>query len=149
MGSDAEILVLFQCDIVGFSVPVVFRSKTQCAGNGPVLAKHCNAAVEHYRSARRVGLSASMAALRLLRRTMAIRFEARLALNADMPTEPDNITLKEYQVCNLPPFPLKKCLCNTMSNPEPTTAGTESAWYITDLHTIHGKSWPVKLSSCC
>ena len=105
-------LVLFQGDIVGFSVPVVFRSKTQFAGNGPVLVKHCNAAAGHHRNARRVGLSASMAVFHLgncscvtlpspvhglvLQRTMAIRFEARLALNADRPTEPDNITLKEY-----------------------------------------------------
>ena len=88
--------MLFQGNIAGFSVPVVFRSKTQCAGNGPVLVKHCNAAAEHHRSARRVGLSASMAAFHLLQRTMAIRYEARLAMNADRPTEPGNITLKEH-----------------------------------------------------
>lgn len=88
--------MLFQCDIAGFSVPVVFRSKAWCAGNGPVLVKHRNAAEGHHRSVRRIGLSASMAAFRLLQRTMAIRFEARLALNTDRPTEPGNITLKEY-----------------------------------------------------
>jgi len=27
---------------------------------------------------------------------MAIRYEARLAMNADRPTEPGNITLKEH-----------------------------------------------------
>ena len=64
-----QALVRFQCDILGFSAPVVFHGKAQCAGNGPVLVKHCNAVVEHHRSARRVGLSTPMAALRLLRRT--------------------------------------------------------------------------------
>jgi len=43
-----------------------------------------------------VGLSASMAALRLLQRATAIRCEARLALNADRPTESKFITLTEY-----------------------------------------------------
>jgi hypothetical protein len=37
-----------------------------------------------------------MAAFRLLERTIAILCEARLALNADRPAEPTNITLKEY-----------------------------------------------------
>ena len=61
-----------------------------------VLVKHVNAAAGHHRSARRVGLSASMATLHLLERTMAIPCEARLALNADRPTEAGNIILKEY-----------------------------------------------------
>jgi len=88
--------VLFQRDIAGFSVPVVFRGKARCAGNGLVLVKRRNAAAGHHRSVQRIGLSASMAAFRILQRTMAIRFEARLALNTDRPTEPGNITLKEY-----------------------------------------------------
>ena len=61
-----------------------------------VLVKCCNAVAEHHSNARRVGLSASMAALRPLRRTMAIHCEACLALNADRPTEPINTTLLEY-----------------------------------------------------
>ncbi len=80
-------LVLFQGNKSGFSVPVVFRGKAQCAGKGCSLVKHCNAAAEHHRDARRVGLSASMAALLLLQRVTAIRCEERLALNADRPTE--------------------------------------------------------------
>ncbi len=75
---------------------MVFRGKAQCAGNGHSLVKHCNAAAGHHRNARRVGLSAPMAALRLLQRTMAIRCEARLAMNADRPTELINITLMDY-----------------------------------------------------
>ena len=75
---------------------MVFRGKAPYAGNGPVLVKYGNAAAGHHRSAQRVGLSASMAAFHLLQRTMAIRCEARLAMNADRPTEPGNITLKEY-----------------------------------------------------
>ena len=66
---------------------MVFRSKAQCAGKGYSLVKHCNAAAEHHRDARRVGLSTSMAALLLLRRATAIRCEERLALNVDRPTE--------------------------------------------------------------
>jgi hypothetical protein len=67
-----------------------------------VLVKCCNAVAEHHSSARRVGLSAPMAALRLLQRTMAIPCGASPqaptvgALNADRPTEPINITLSEY-----------------------------------------------------
>ncbi len=61
-----------------------------------VLVKHCNAATGHHRYARRVGLSAFMAALRLLQRTMAIRREARLAMNADRPTELININLSDH-----------------------------------------------------
>jgi len=57
---------------------VVFRGQAPCAGNGRVLVKRGNAAAGHHRSARRVDLSASMAAFRLSQRTMAIRFEARL-----------------------------------------------------------------------
>jgi len=62
------------------------------------LVKHGNAAAGHHRIACRVGLSASMAALRLLQRTMAIRGEARLTMNADRPTEHGYITLKEYSL---------------------------------------------------
>jgi hypothetical protein len=61
------------------------------------LVKRGNAAAEHLRGARRVGLSASMAALHLLpRATTTLRFELRLALNADRPTESINIMLQEY-----------------------------------------------------
>jgi len=63
-----------------------------------VLVKCCNAVTGHHSSARRVGLSASMAALCLLLRTKAINCEARLALNADRPTVSINITLLEYEV---------------------------------------------------
>jgi len=61
-----------------------------------VLVKCCNAVAEHHSNARRVGLSAPMAALRLLQRTTAIRCEACLALSADRPTESINTTLSEY-----------------------------------------------------
>jgi len=60
--------VLFQGNIDGFSVPVVFRRKARCAGNGHPLVKRRNAAAGNHRDARRVGLSALMAALPLLRR---------------------------------------------------------------------------------
>jgi len=91
---------------------VAFRGKAQCAGNGlsPCQALQSfrvlltplayirvgHTAAGRHRSARRVGLSASMALLRLLRRTKAIRGETRLALNADKPTASQIITLKEY-----------------------------------------------------
>ena len=38
-----------------------------------------------------------MAALHLLQRATALRFELRLALNADRPTESINIMWQEYQ----------------------------------------------------
>ncbi len=60
------------------------------------LVKYCNAAAGHHRSARRVGLSASMAVLRLLLRTKAISGETRLAMDADRPTESVNITWTVY-----------------------------------------------------
>ena len=50
-------LVLFQYDNYGFSVPVVFRSKAQCEGNGHSLVECCNAAAGHHRVALRVSLS--------------------------------------------------------------------------------------------
>ena len=68
-----------------------------------VLVKCCNAVAEHHSNARRVGLSAFMAAFHLLLRTKAISGEARLAprghvaLNADRPTVSINIALLEYQ----------------------------------------------------
>jgi hypothetical protein len=49
--------VLLQHDNYEFSVPVVFRSKAQCAGNGRTLVKHCNAVAGHHRSALWVSLS--------------------------------------------------------------------------------------------
>ena len=61
-----------------------------------VLVKCCNAVAEHHSSARRVGLSAPMAALRLLQRTKAIRGEACLAMDADRSTVPINTALTEY-----------------------------------------------------
>ena len=61
-----------------------------------VLAKYCNAVARHHSGAQRVGLSAPMAALRLLRRTKAIRGETCLALNADRPTAYVIIRLIEY-----------------------------------------------------
>ncbi len=89
--------MLRQCDNYGFSVPVAFRGKAQCAGNGGSLVKHCNAAAGRHRDARRVSLSAPMAALRLLPREPTIAGEARLAMNADMLTELAIITLTEHK----------------------------------------------------
>ena len=62
-----------------------------------VLVKCCNDVAEHHSNALRVGLSASMAALHLLQRAMAIRYDACLALNTDRPTEPIKATLLEYK----------------------------------------------------
>ena len=97
-------LVLRQGYIDEFSVTVVFRNtksrrlqaRHSMQAMAIVLAKCCNAVAEHHSNARRVGLSAPMAALCLLQRTTAIRCEACLALNADRPTESINITLTEH-----------------------------------------------------
>ncbi len=89
--------MLFQCDNYGFSVPVVFRSKAQCAGNGRTLVKHyCNAAAEHHRSALRVSLSMPTDCVTPLAKGAAIAFEARLAVNLDKLTELAIIMLKEH-----------------------------------------------------
>jgi hypothetical protein len=64
------------------------------------LVKCCNAVAEHHSNARWVGLSASMAALRLLQRTMAIRCEVCLVLNTNRPIEHINISLSEYHERN-------------------------------------------------
>ncbi len=88
--------MFLQGDICDFSVPVVFRHKARCAGNGHSIVKRRNAVAGHHRDAQRVGLTASMAALHLLRRGKAIRCELHLALNTIRPTETANITLKEH-----------------------------------------------------
>ena len=49
--------MLFQHYNYGFSVPVVFRSKAQCEGNGHSLVEYCNAVAGHHRDALRVSLS--------------------------------------------------------------------------------------------
>ena len=88
--------MLFQYDIVVFSVPLVFRSKAQPAGNGYSLVKGCNAVAGHQGSALRVSLSAPMDFVAPLGKGMAIPCEARLAMNADKLTEHGNITLKDH-----------------------------------------------------
>jgi len=102
------LLVLFQCDNYGFSVPVVFRSKAQCAGKtqsircahgasfGRTLAKHCNVAAGHHRDALRVSLSTPTDCVAPLAKGVAIACEARLAVNVDKLTELAIITLKEH-----------------------------------------------------
>ena len=92
----------------GFSVPVVFRSKAQCAGKiqstrfargagpGHTLVKHCNAAAGHHRDALRVSLSTSTDCVVPLDKGVAIACEARLAVDVDRLTELAIITLKEH-----------------------------------------------------
>ncbi|MCP4283115.1 MAG: hypothetical protein GY792_01490 [Gammaproteobacteria bacterium] len=83
-------------DIVGFSVPVVFRSKAQCAGNGCL---PCQALQRHGGTpqARPKGWSVSaQGGVAPLAKGTAICCETRLALNADRPTEPDNISWTEH-----------------------------------------------------
>ena len=97
--------VLFQHHNYGFSVPVVFRNKAQCAGNGRTLAKHCTKSrrpeatqltAEHHRSALRVSLSRPTDCVSPLAKGMAITCEARLAVNLDKLTELAIIILKEH-----------------------------------------------------
>ena len=89
-------LVLQQGCIDECSVPVVFCSKAQCAGNGHTLTKHCNAAAGHHRVALRVSLSTSTDCVPPLDKGMAIACEARLAVNVDKLTVSINTTLLEY-----------------------------------------------------
>ena len=90
-------LVLLQCDNYGFSVPVVFRSKAQCEGNGVSLGERCNVAAGYHRDALRVSLSTPTDCVAPLDKGMAIICEARLAVNVDKLTELEIITLKEHQ----------------------------------------------------
>ena len=88
--------MLLQHDNYGISVPVVFRSKTLCAGNGHTLVKHCNAAAGHHRDALRVSLSTSTDCVAPLAKGVAIACETRLVVNVDKLTEFAIIMLKEH-----------------------------------------------------
>ena len=88
--------MLLQHDNYGFSAPVVFRSKAQCAGNGRTLVKQCNAAAKHHRDAPRVSLSTPTNCVVPLAKGVAIAFEARLVVNIDKLTELAIIMLKEH-----------------------------------------------------
>jgi hypothetical protein len=89
-------LVLYQGDNYGFSVPVVFRSKAQCEGNGHSLVEHWNAAAGHHRGALRVSSSTSTDCVPPLDKGMAIVGEASLAVNVDKLTELAIIILIEH-----------------------------------------------------
>ena len=86
----------YPCDNYGFSVPVVFRSKAQCEGNGYSLVEHCNAAAEHHSDALRVSLSTPTDCVAPLDKGRAIACEARLAVNVDKLTELAIIMFKEH-----------------------------------------------------
>jgi hypothetical protein len=88
--------VLYQGDNYGFSVPVVFRSKAQCEGNGYSLVEHWNAAAGHHRDALRVSLSTPTDCVAPLDKGMAIAGEARLAVNVDKLTELAIIMSEEH-----------------------------------------------------
>ncbi len=88
--------MLCQCDNYGFSVPVVFCSKTQCEANGHSLVEYCNAAAGHHRDALRVSLSTPTDRVAPLAKGLAIACEARLAVNVDKLTELAIITLTEH-----------------------------------------------------
>ena len=83
--------------LIGSALLWCFATRHSTQAMAVVLVKCCNAVAEHHSIARRVGLSASMAALCLLQRTRAICYETCLALNADRPTESINTTMSEYQ----------------------------------------------------
>ena len=88
--------MLYPCDNYGFSIPVVFRSKAQCEGNGYPLVEHCNAAAGHHRDALRVSLSTPTDCVPPLDKGVAIVGEARLAVNVDKLTELAIITWIEH-----------------------------------------------------
>jgi hypothetical protein len=100
--------VFLQCINYGLSVPVVFRRKAQCAGNGRTLVKHCNAVAGHHRSALWVSLSGSTDCVVPLDKgtaragpmseanALGLACEARLAVNSDKLTELAIIMLKEH-----------------------------------------------------
>jgi len=75
---------------------VVFRNKAQYAGSGYSLPKRCNAAAGYHGNALWVSLSMPMDCVDPLDKGAAIVGEARLAMNIDKLTEPDNINWMEY-----------------------------------------------------
>jgi len=91
-----RLLVLYQCDNYGFSVPVVFRGKAQCEDKGCSLVERCNAAAKHHRDALRVSLSTPTDCVAPLDKGMAIACETRLAVSVDKLTELAIITLIEH-----------------------------------------------------
>jgi len=88
--------VLLQGNNYGFSVPVSFRGKAQCEGNGCSLAEHWNAAAGRHRNALRVSLSTPTDCVIHLGKGITIACEERLAVNVDKLTELAIITLKEH-----------------------------------------------------
>jgi len=90
--------VLYQHNNYGFSVPVVFRSKVQCEGNGSSLVERWNAAAGHHRDALRVSLSTPTGCVAPLDKGTTIACEARLAVNVDKLTERAIIMLIEHWV---------------------------------------------------
>ena len=88
--------MLCPCDNYGFSVPVGFRSKALCEGNGYSLVEHWNAAAGHHRDALRVGMSTPTDCVAPLDKGIAIACKARLAVNVDKLTEPVIITWTEH-----------------------------------------------------
>ena len=77
---------------------MVFRSKAQCAGNGCSLPKCCNAVAGCHGDALWVSLSMPMDCVDPLDKGAAIVGEARLAMNIDKLTDPDNISWMEYWI---------------------------------------------------
>ena len=73
--------------LIGSAILWRFATRHSTQAMAIVLVKCCNDMAERHSNARRVGLSAPMAALRLLQRTKAICCEACLAMSADRPTE--------------------------------------------------------------
>ena len=79
--------MLYPSDNYGFSIPVVFRSKALCEGNGNSIVEHWNAAAGDHRDALRVGLSTPTDCVPSLAKGMAIACETRLAVDVDKLTE--------------------------------------------------------------
>ena len=79
--------MVYPGDNYGFSVPVVFRSKARCEGNGCSLVERWNTAAGHHRDALRVSLSAPTDCVPLFDKGVAIVCKARLAMNVDKLTE--------------------------------------------------------------
>ena len=88
--------MLGPCHNCRFSVPVMFRSKAQCEGNGRTLGEHCNAAAGHHRDALRVSLSTPPDCVAPLDKGAAIACEARLAVNGDKLTELEIMTRTKH-----------------------------------------------------
>ena len=90
--------MLYPSDNYGFSAPVVSRSCVPALDNGITIGFALRLTAKHHRRALWVSLSTPTDGVAPLDKGTTIACEARLAVNADKPTEPVIIRWIEHYV---------------------------------------------------